>query len=86
VQFVMLETVVEGRVEIMGVLACARTGCSNVMCDRYSREHGYICDSCFKELVESGVTDYGYFMETRPGHLKKPDDAFERANAEFPLN
>lgn len=36
----------------MGVLACSRSGCENVMCDRYSHKYGYICDDCFEELIE----------------------------------
>lgn len=34
----------------MSVLKCNRKGCENIMCDRYSRIYGYICDSCFDEL------------------------------------
>jgi hypothetical protein len=56
------------------------------MCDRYSRSYGYICDSCFAELVESGVTNYRYFMETMPGHFRKNESAMEKADEEFPLS
>ena len=35
----------------MGVLACYRNGCTNIMCDRYSHEHGYICYDCFAVLA-----------------------------------
>ena len=35
----------------MGVLACNRAGCRNVMCDRYSDQYGYICEECFQELL-----------------------------------
>ena len=38
----------------MGVLACNRYGCENIMCDRYSSEYGYICNDCFDELVSLG--------------------------------
>ena len=39
----------------MSVLACERRGCQNVMCDRYSSVHGYICYDCFEELVSKGL-------------------------------
>lgn len=48
----------------MGVLACDRRGCRNIMCDNYSHEHGYICDECLKELKGKPYTDIGEFMET----------------------
>ena len=48
----------------MGVLACDRSGCSNIMCDRLSGEFGYICNDCFDELVDSQTGDIGEFMDT----------------------
>jgi len=39
----------------MGVLNCGRRKCSNIMCDRYNPVLGYLCDSCFKELVSHGT-------------------------------
>ncbi len=39
----------------MGVLACDRYCCKNIMCDRLSHEYGYICNECFEELVESNI-------------------------------
>ena len=69
----------------MGVLACNRNGCDNIMCDRYSYEHGYICDDCFRELVSTGpTTDIKGFMET----TRKPqaeDEALARYGAAFEL-
>ncbi len=35
----------------MSVLACDRNGCENIMCDRLSEKHGYICPECLEELV-----------------------------------
>ena len=40
----------------MGVMTCSRNGCSNIMCDTYLPNLGYICNECqreFKELPES---------------------------------
>lgn len=69
----------------MGVLACYRNGCTNIMCDRYSHEHGYICYDCFEELVDIGFTmSIEDFMKTTP----KPNnrDAKEAYfNLLFPL-
>lgn len=36
----------------MGILRCSRKNCKAVMCDRHSKEHGYICNECFEELCE----------------------------------
>ena len=57
----------------MGVLACDRAGCANIMCDRLSNEYGYICWECFDELVESGSLDIQQFMDTPRQVLHKPD-------------
>ena len=49
----------------MGVLACCRKDCENIVCERYSHEFGYLCDECFDELVNSGpITDIRHFIET----------------------
>ena len=46
----------------MGVLACDRQGCENIMCDHYSHEHGYICYECLEELSHTNgrmtITDF----------------------------
>ncbi len=48
----------------MGVLACDREGCENIMCDRLSDTFGYLCWECFDELVGLGVqTDIAVFLE-----------------------
>jgi len=47
----------------MGVLNCDRTGCENIMCDRYSDKYGYICWECFNELVAKKIP-VGDFMHT----------------------
>lgn len=37
----------------MGVKACHRKGCSEIMCDTYINETGYICNDCQKEFKEN---------------------------------
>jgi len=40
----------------MGVMACDRKGCSNILCDTYVSSVGYVCGSCkyeFKEWLET---------------------------------
>ena len=40
----------------MGVLACDRNGCENIMCDNVSHERNeYLCNECKQELKEKGV-------------------------------
>jgi hypothetical protein len=46
----------------MSVKQCDRRGCDNIMCDRYSVEHGYICDGCFSELSAKYGEDINDFM------------------------
>lgn len=46
----------------MGVMNCHRNGCTNIMCDRYSDEHGYICSDCFEELCANNNVDIDTFM------------------------
>lgn len=46
----------------MGVVACSRVGCDNIMCDFVSHEHGYLCYWCRKELIERGPCDIQDFL------------------------
>ena len=50
----------------MGVLACSRRGCENILCGRYSQKFGYICNECFDELVmvDSNKTNVATFMNS----------------------
>lgn len=51
----------------MGVLACDRNNCENIMCDRISFKEGYICNECFEELITYGIlddTEIEHFMKT----------------------
>lgn len=49
----------------MGVMACSRAGCDNVMCDHHSGTFGYICYECKSELIDTrGTTTIGEFMKT----------------------
>lgn len=71
----------------MGVKICNRTGCRNIMCDRYSSTFGHICDECFAELIMAGPgTRIDDFMDrtrdTRYPIRQQYHD--EECNAEFP--
>ena len=49
----------------MGVLACDRQGCENIMCDYYSHTHGYLCYSCMNELKAlNGTMTIRQFMSS----------------------
>jgi len=70
----------------MGVLSCDRTGCTNIMCDRYSHTYGYICNDCFKELLRLGInSDIRDFMNsTKSDTLMNDEEAAQnRLNNEF---
>jgi len=58
----------------MGVLACSRSCCTNIMCDRYSCEYGYLCDECFEELVSRGIIDIeSFFNEDKKNKFNRFD-------------
>ena len=71
----------------MGVLACNRRGCENIMCDRHSLEHGYICNECFEELIKLGLNaDIHDFMDSVKGELINDiDESRVFWDKEFPL-
>ncbi len=40
----------------MGVMSCSRKGCTNIMCDTYISDIGYVCSDCqldFKEYLKN---------------------------------
>jgi len=69
----------------MSVLKCDRNGCENIMCNRYSKIHGYICYECFEELVKNGInTDIYKFMRSLKKEINNlPKTAFERFDIIF---
>lgn len=65
----------------MSVLACDRAGCKSIMCDRFSDDYGYICTSCFRELIDAGPDiDIAAFMQSQAPALSGPTRS-ERAEA-----
>ena len=70
----------------MGVLACDRYGCTNIMCDRLQKDGTwYLCHECFDELVTLGHNvNLHKFMERE---VIGTDPASSRAywNEIFPL-
>lgn len=68
----------------MGAMGCFRNGCERVMCDRRSSNHGYICDICFDELVDSGIaTNIKEFMNSDKSNSVDRDIVEERFSREF---
>ena len=61
----------------MGVLACNKNQCENIMCDRYSYEYGYLCWECFEELCDTRPLDIRAWMG-----YPKVVQASERSNYE----
>ena len=67
----------------MGVMPCARRGCENILCDRYSRTHGYICGECYSQLLNTSLS-IEYFMETdKNSTILQEHDRSEELEAEF---
>ena len=72
----------------MGVLACNRRGCPNIMCDRYSHTYGYICSDCFIELCDKPNISIREFMNTEKDDGFVPDIKGEwekHLNVQFPM-
>ena len=68
----------------MGVLPCYRQSCKNIMCNRYSLTHGYICNECFEELVNLGAeANIDTFMKTEK--TLNFEASLARFGIEFPL-
>lgn len=36
-------------------MECNRNYCDHILCDHYSSEHGYLCNECFQELIDSDL-------------------------------
>lgn len=67
----------------MGVLACDRYGCENIMCDFYSHTYGYLCYECKNELENTPMTDLQSFMLSSKCTYPAKNDWVEKVNAEF---
>ena len=68
----------------MSVLECQRRGCDHIMCERYSYEYGYLCDSCFSELVSTGPdTNISEFMQGYPTSNRE-EESLVRYDYVFP--
>lgn len=68
----------------MGVLACDRRECENIMCDRFSAEYGYLCWECFEELLNQPADiNLRIFMDTPRRNNSRAAQA--RFEAEFVL-
>lgn len=62
----------------MGVMACDRNRCENIMCDHHSSEHGYICYECLSELRDKvGQMTIAEFMASPKGEDKRNELASE---------
>ena len=69
----------------MGVIPCDRTGCSSIMCDRYSYTHGRLCYMCFEELVQLGPdTNIEDFMCSSMSDTKDEESSYDFFDREFP--
>lgn len=68
----------------MGVLACDRQGCENIMCDYISHTYGYLCYSCMQELKAlSGSMTIRQFMNTEVSGNKRSYEWENYVESEF---
>ena len=71
----------------MSVLQCNRWGCRNIMCDRYSSEHGYICDDCFHELATAPhtISIYDFMWSDKSENRHVINSRVQILEDEFPI-
>ena len=69
----------------MGVLACDRNNCDNIMCDRYSHKYGYICNECYSQLLESNLSIEDFMNSNKRNFIETNKDRREELEAEFTL-
>ncbi len=70
----------------MGVLACNRSGCENIMCDYVSDRFGYLCSECLNELLtDSSVCSFRGFMRSPKEEVSDIDSTYweDRVRSEF---
>ena len=71
----------------MGVMACQRDNCEEIMFDRHSNKHGYICEGCFDELCALGPeADIEKFMDSKKIIENAYEKAYFKFNVEFPFD
>lgn len=67
----------------MGVLACDRRGCDNIMCDYVSDEHGYLCWECLAELKSKPHINISTFMQSQKVEQEQTEDWEDIVDKEF---
>ena len=62
----------------MGVMTCSRGDCTNILCEMYHNELGYICEECFSELKrlqkrypQLNMEGVKHFMETNVSNFNE---------------
>jgi len=74
----------------MGIMKCNRLNCENIGCERYSSVYGYICEECFRELVESSslISCINEFMQFPKFTMSREEKEIVRNHLEtiFPKN
>lgn len=61
----------------MGVMACDRSGCENVLCDRYNEDFGYICEDCYSELEYLTPTNVDEIRRFMCGSQYSPEEGLD---------
>jgi hypothetical protein len=75
----------------MSVLACSRNNCGNIMCDRHNYKYGYLCSSCFEELVKTrpsnGSEIEAFMLSPKQEQEPEPEEFnyYAYCDEEFPL-
>ena len=71
----------------MSVLACSRSECDNIMCDRLYKGEHYVCDECFLELTRLGTSITAEWFLRTPKSLRPVSiDAWDYWNDIMPAS
>ena len=64
----------------MGTKQCSRAKCENVLCGRYSKDYGYICNECIEELDKKmefrPISIRNFMLTSKEDSLKRGEGAY----------
>lgn len=70
----------------MGVLACSRYRCDNIMCSTCVPVIGYICNECQEEFKNYLAAQVGMIRDSEGSILKALEEFMETEKGEFNTN
>ncbi len=69
----------------MGIMACQRQDRDSIMCSKYSKKYGYICDVCFAELSRSNLSIDDFLKTSKEENMGINKNRLDELNKEYCL-